>query len=105
MQTLKTLWLNFRKYSGLLIGLLIAGLTFIVLGRKPEPKPVVPSDADRDGKDDKEQVVEIKEQAEVVRDNAKQHAEAAVAATQKPTAVKPSKNVQDAVQRNNDADY
>lgn len=105
MEILKTIWQNTRKYSGLLIGLLIAGLTFITFGRKHTDAPVITPDADRDGKKDEEQVQEIKSQAEAARNAAVAHADAAVDAVNKPTAIPPSKTVQEAVQRNNEIDY
>lgn len=105
MQTLKNIWATIRKYSGLLIGLLLAGLTAVALGRKPTKPPVIPTDADRNGKNDQEEIDEIREQAKEQRDAAQEHVEAAQEAVQRPVEVRPSKSVRETVQRNNEVDY
>lgn len=104
-QTLKNVWTWIRKYSGLLIGLLLAILTAVAFGRKNTNPPVIPTDANRDGRDDQQQIEELQEQAAVHREAAEVNVNAAQEAVQRPVVVSPSRDVEDAVRRNNEVDY
>jgi len=105
MQALKKIWVAIHKYSALLVGLLLAALAYVKFARPKTVPPALPSDADRDGQNDEQQIEDIQDQAQVARDSAQQHVDAAQEAVQRPTAVTPSKTVRDAVDRNNDIDY
>jgi hypothetical protein len=92
------------KYGALIVGALVGALAFIALGRKDRPV-VPPTDADNNGVQDQQQIEQMQEQAAEHRAAAEQHVEAAQEAVNKPVAVTPSKDVREAVQRNNEVDY
>lgn len=104
-QFLKNGWAFVRKYGAILIGLLLTALAAVAITRKPTATPALPQDADRDGKDDNQQIEEAKTEARQLRDSAASNIKAVEEAVNRPTKVVPSKSVKEAVDRNNDVDY
>lgn len=104
-QFLKNGWAFVRKYGAILIGLLLTALAAVAITRKPTAEPTVTQDADRDGKDDNQQIEEAKTEARQLRDSAESNIKAAEEAVKLPTKVDPSKSVKEAVDRNNEIDY
>ena len=104
MKILREVYGFLRRNALLLVGLLLTSLV-LVSGRKSTRSAVVPKDADNNGQEDEHQIQDNLQQADSFREAAADHVDAAVAVTQRPTVVEPSKNVREAVQRNNDVDY
>lgn len=104
-QFLKNCWAFVRKYGAILIGLLLTALAAVALTRPKTETPSVPQDADRDGKDDNQQIEEAKTEARQLRDSAESNIKAAEDAVNRTTKVTQSKDVREAVDRNNEVDY
>lgn len=93
-----------KKYSALLIGILLTAIAYLALGRPPKPKEPTP-DSDRNGENDQNQIDSIQQQAQQHRDQANVEVNEAVIAVNRPVTVTPSNDVAEAVRRNNEVDY
>lgn len=102
---MEKIWTFIRKYSALFIAGLLGILMLIVVGRKETAPITVPTDTDNNGRDDEKEIEVITTDARTQREAASINIEAAKQAVVRPTQPIPSRNVREAVHRNNEVDY